>query len=197
MSLSIAERERILETVHESLMAFIYNELSGIPEIRQALQAQGLKLNIGIETGLEDDSSPDQELLASLGVSAAPPAEDCLDDWRNMGISLDDLREVAQTETQRSEEAVKLLISQIRELSQSLSPRGRNYSWGWVHLYYPEIGLGPNPVTVKDERFSLLSVPLYWQNLVEKVIHAVTTRMDKKQVLSRFLTTLRFAKANT
>jgi hypothetical protein len=190
MSLSVAEQERLLEAVYESLLAFIYDDLSGIPEIRQRLEAQGLKLTIGVETGIESDNPPSQP---------SPPTstEDDLDEWRNMGISLEDLREVAQTETRRSEEAIKVLIEQIRNVSSSLSSRGRNYSWGWLHVHYPEIGLGQNPATVHDERFALLAIPVYWQNIIETVLRAVSIRRDKKEVLSRFLTTLNFAKANT
>lgn len=189
MNLSVTERERILETVHENLMGFIYDEISGVPEIRRRLQAHGLKLKITIEMEIGEDSGAAEPMPAG--------ADDELDEWRNMGISLDDLREVAQAETRRCEEEVKGLVEQIWEVAGSLSPRGRNYSWGWLHLYYPETGLGKNPVSQRDERFALLSGAGYWQNIIERVLRAVSNRRDGKEILRRFLFTLKFAKANT
>jgi len=89
------------------------------------------------------------------------------------------------------------LIHQIREISSSLSSRGRNYTWGWLHLHYPEIGLGKNPTTLRDPRFALLAGSAYWQEIVETALSAVCRRTDKKDVLSRLLNTVNFAKANT
>jgi len=197
MHLSIAEREQILGAVHESLKSLIYDDLSGIPEIRQRLKAQGLKLNIELEIGIEDDSSAGQDLLPEGVTSGSPYTDEGLDELRNMGISLEDLREVAHTEAQRNEEAVKMLAEQIREMSSSLSSRGRNYCWGWLNLHYPEIGLGQNPVTIQDERFAFLAVPAYWQRIVETALTAIRARRDRTEALSRFLRTLKFAKANT
>jgi hypothetical protein len=190
MSISIVEQQRILETVNESLLAFIYDELSGIPEIRQQLEAQGLKLLIGFDASIVSDSPPPD-------VRAPASPEEGLDEWRNMGISLQDLREVAQTEVRRNEDALNTLIKQIEEVSSSLSTRGRNYSWGWLRLHHPEIGLERNPTTVADPRFAMLAISSYWRNIVATALRAFHNRPDQKEALSRFLTTLNFAKANT
>jgi hypothetical protein len=114
-----------------------------------------------------------------------------------MGIRMDDLREAAQVDARRSEEAEEALVNRIRTVATSLSIRGRNYTWGWLHLHYPEIGLGQNPATVQDERFALLSVPAYWHRIVEAALISIRSRKDKREALSRFLMTVNFAKENT
>jgi hypothetical protein len=198
VNLSIAEVEQVLQTVHDTLMALIYDDVSGIPEIRENLATHGLKLNIQIEASISSASVVGETGLSDLGLSTSSSnVDDGLQEWRDMGIRMDDLREVAQIETRRNDEAERELCNQIRTVAASLSSRGRNYSWGWLHLHYPEIGLGQNPTTVQDERFALLSVPEYWQNIVETALMAIRTRNDKSEVLSRFLRTLNFARDNT
>src|SRR5689334_18646952 len=114
MRLSLTERKRILEAVHDSLRGYIYHELSGIPEVREKLKAAGLKLEIAFDLSIGSESSDAQDILASLGTSQSAGTNDGLADWRDMGISMDDLREVAQTEIRRSEEAIQILIDHIR-----------------------------------------------------------------------------------
>jgi hypothetical protein len=198
MSLSVIETEQLLQTVHETLMSLIYNDMSGIPEIRHTLAAHGLKLNIQIEASVDCMTLAGERELSGLGLSTSDPnVEDGLHEWREMGICLDDLREVAEIEARRNEEAEKELFSRIRTAAASLSPRARNYTWGWLNLHYPDIGLEPNPATVQDERFSLLSVPAYWHRIVEAALRTISERRDKVEGLSKFLTTLNFVKANT
>jgi hypothetical protein len=197
VSWSIPEAEQVLQTVHDTLLATIYDDVSGIPGIRETLAKQGLKLNIQIEASIDSATAGERE-LSGLGLSTSSPSvEDGLQEWRDMGIRLDDLREAAQIEVRRNEEAEKAVYNRIRTVADSLSSRGRNYSWGWLNLHYPEIGLGQNPATVQDERFALLSVPAYWQGIVEAALSAIKSRRDKAEVLSRFLRTLNFAKENT
>ena len=191
MSLSVTEQERILETVHQSLIGFIYDQLSGIPEIREQLHAQGLKLKIGLEAGIESDAP------AALDDPGQESAEAGLDDWRGMGISIDDLRDVAQTERLRYEEAAQALEREIRDWAPRLSPRGRNYSWGWLNLHYPEAGVGASPSTVEDERFRSLSSSGLWQSIVETALEHLKLRRDRKEALGLFLATLHFAHAHT
>lgn len=191
MNLSVTEQERILETVHQSLIGFIYGQLSGIPEIREQLHSHGLKLKIGLEAGIETDTPPTLDDPGQEGAEAG------LDDWRGMGISIDDLRDVAQTERLRYEEVAQSLQREIRELAPSLSPRGRNYSWGWLNLHYPETNVGSSPETVEDDRFRSLSSSGLWQTIVEKALQHLNLRRDRKEALGRFLATLHFAYANT
>ena len=198
VNLSIAEAEQALQTVHDTLLALIYDDVSGIPGIRETLAKQGLKLNIQIEASIEGTSLAGNRGLEVLGLStSSPDVEDGLEKLRDMGICLDDLREAAQIEVRRNEEAENAVYNRIRTVAATLSPRGRNYSWGWLHLHFPEIGLGPNAATVQDERFALLSIAAYWEQIVETAIAAFRTRSDKAEVLTRFLATLKFAKENT
>ena len=198
MGFSFADTEQAVQAVHDTLIALSYDELSGIPEIRKILAAHGLNLNIQIEASIESATLAVEKELAGVGLSASSSnVEDGLQEWRNMGIRMDDLREAAQMEVRRSEEAENALFNRIRTVAASLSSRGRNYAWGWLHLHYPEIGLEQNPATVQDERFALLSVPEYWQSIVETALTAIRTQGDKAEVLSRFLRTLNFAKENT
>jgi hypothetical protein len=192
MSLSILETERLLQSVHETLLALIYDEVSGIPEVRQTLEAHGLTLNIQIEATASSDAPRDSE--------EAAPSDDVeggLSELRDMGIVMDDFREVAGMEARRVEEAEGNLFQEIRSVSANLSQRGRNYTWGWLHLHYPEIGLGPSPTTVQDQRFQSLATPYYWKNLVETALSAIVKRQDKKEILDKFLATVNFAIANT
>jgi hypothetical protein len=198
MSWSIAETEQVLQTVNDRLLALIYDDVTGIPAIRETLAKHGLKLNIQIEASVDVSTSGGERELMDLGLTTSnSPVDDNLHEWRDMGIRIDDLREVAEIESRRSEEAEKALFNRIRTVAASLSSRGRNYSWGWLNLHYPEIGLGKNPATVLDERFALLSKPGYWQKIVETALTAMRTRNDKYEVLSRLLSTLKFAKEHT
>jgi hypothetical protein len=198
VNLSIAEAEQVLQTVHDTLLALIYDDVSGIPGIRETLAKEGLKLNIQIEASIDSTSLASNRGLAALGLSTSTPGvEDGLENWRDMGIRLDDLREAAQIEVRRNVEAENAVYNRIRTVAATLSPRGRNYSWGWLHLHFPEIGLGPNATTVQDERFALLSIGTYWEKIVETAIAAFRTRSDKAEVLTRFLATLNFANENT
>jgi hypothetical protein len=198
MGLSISETEQVLQKVHDTLMSLIYDDVSGIPGIRQTLARHGLKLNIQIEVSVDRTSQADEKELSEFRLSTyGSNDEDGLHEWRNMGIRMDDLREVAQIEARRNVAAEKVLLDKIRAVAGSLSSRGRNYSWGWLNLHYPEIGLEPNPATVEDERFASLSVPVYWNAIIETVLRTIGQRPDKAEVLNRFLATLSFAKANT
>lgn len=198
MGFSVTETEQVLHTVHETLIALIYDDMSGIPGIRNTLAAHGLKLNIQIEASVDCMTLAGERELLDLALSTSSPnVEDGLHEWRDMGIRLDDLREVAQIEARRSEEAEKELFSRIRTIAASLPSRGRNYTWGWLNLHYPETGLESNPATVQDERFALLSVPAYWERIVEAALTRIAKRRDKTEVLSKFLKTLNFVKANT
>jgi len=198
MSLSIAETEQVLQTVHDSLLALIYDDVSGIPGIRETLAKHGLKLNIQIEARVDGSTFSGEEELMNLGLpSSSSNAHEGLQEWRDMGIRMDDLREVADIEAGRTEQAERTLVDRVRTVAASLSSRGRNYSWGWLNLHYPEIGLGENPATVRDERFVLLSHTEYWNGIVEAALSAIKSRTDKFEVLSRLLTTLKFAKEHT
>jgi hypothetical protein len=198
VSLTIAETEQVLQTVHDTLMALVYDDVSGIPGIRRNLAAHGLKLNIQIEASIGSAVQAGEKESSDFGLSTSSPTVDGgLQGWRDMGIRLDDLREVAQIEARRNEEAERVLFNRIRTVADSLSSRGRNYTWGWLHLHYPEIGLGKNPVTIQDERFALLSIPAYWQSIIETALNAIRTRRDKSEVLGRLFATLNFAKSNT
>jgi len=197
VNLSIAEAEQALQTVHDTLLALIYDDVSGIPGIRATLAKQGLKLNIQIEASI-DGTTLAHNSVAALGLSTSSSGvEDGLEKLRDMGIRLDDLREAAQIEVRRNEEAENAVYSRIRTVAATLSPRGRNYSWGWLHLHFPEIGLGSNAATAQDERFALLSIGDYWEKIVETAIAAFRRRSDKTEVLTKFLATLNFAKENT
>ncbi len=198
MSFSFADTEQLLQAVQDTLTALIYDDVSGIPGIRKTLAAHGLYLNIQIEASIDNATPAVERELSGVGLSTSSMnVEDGLQEWRDMGIRMDDLREAAQMEVRRSEEAENALFNRIRTVAASLSSRGRNYAWGWLHLHYPEIGLEQNPATVQDERFALLSVPEYWQSIVETALTAMRTQGDKAEVLSRFLRTLNFAKENT
>jgi hypothetical protein len=198
MGLSIAETEQVLQKVHDTLMSLIYDDVSGIPGIRETLESHGLKLNIQIEASVDSTSIAEQRELSELGLStSSSDVEDGLREWRDMGIRMDDLREVARIGARRNEEAERAALDQVRAVAASLSSRGRNYCWGWLNLHYPEFGLEPNPSNVRDERFALLSVPAYWRAIVEMALTAIGARNDKAEVLGRFLTTLKFAKTNT
>jgi hypothetical protein len=198
MGFSFADTEQAVQAVHDTLIALSYDELSGIPEIRKILAAHGLNLNIQIEASIESATLAVEKELAGVGLSASSSnVEDGLQEWRNMGIRMDDLREAAQMEVRRSEEAENEVFNRIRTVATSLSSRGRNYCWGWLNLHYPDIGLEQNPATVQDERFALLSVPAYWHRIVEAALISIGSRKDKREALSRFLMTLNFAKANT
>jgi hypothetical protein len=198
MGLSITETEQILERVHDTLVSLIYDDVSGIPGIRETLGAHGLKLNIQIEASVDSATLADEKELSKLGLStSSTDVEDGLHEWRDMGIRMDDLRAVAQIGARRNEEAARAVLNQIRAVAVSLSSRGRNYTWGWLNLHYPEIGLEQSPSTVRDARFALLSVPAYWREIVETALTAFSARNDKAEVLSRFLSALNFAKANT
>lgn len=198
MGLSIAETEQVLQTVHNTLMSLIYDEVSGIPVIRDTLAGHGLKLNIQIQVSVDSTTQAGERELSELGLSTSSSnVEDGLQEWRDMGIRMDDLREVAQIEARRNVEAEEALVDRIRAVAGSLSSRGRNYSWGWLNLHYPEIGLEPNPATVQDERYASLSVPAYWNGIVETALDTISKRSDKTEVLSRFLATLNFARAHT
>ena len=198
MGFSFADTEQAVQAVHDTLIALSYDESSGIPEIRKILAAHGLNLNIQIEASIESATLAVEKELAGVGLSASSSnVEDGLQEWRNMGIRMDDLREAAQMEVRRSEEAENEVFNRIRTVATSLSSRGRNYCWGWLNLHYPDIGLEQNPATVQDERFALLSVPAYWHRIVEAALISIGSRKDKREALSRFLMTLNFAKANT
>ena len=191
VNLSIVEAEQTLQTIHDTLLALIYDEVSGIPGIRETLAKQGLKLNIQIEASIESAT-----MVGGLSTSSQC-VEDGLHELQDMGIRLDDLREAAQIEVRRNGEAENAVCDRIRTVAATLSSRGRNYTWGWLHVHFPEIGLGQNPVTVHDERFALLSVKAYWENIVETAVSAIRARGDKADDLKRFLATVNFAKENT
>jgi len=191
VNLSIVEAEQTLQTIHDTLLALIYDEVSGIPGIRETLAKQGLKLNIQIEASIDSAT-----MVGGLSTSSQC-VEDGLHELQDMGIRLDDLREAAQIEVRRNGEAENAVCDRIRTVAATLSSRGRNYTWGWLHVHFPEIGLGPNAATVQDERFALLSIAAYWEQIVETAIAAFRTRSDKAEVLTRFLATLKFAKENT
>jgi hypothetical protein len=198
MGLSVAETEQVLQRVHDTLMSLIYDDVSGIPGIRDTLGAHGLKLNIQIEASVDSTTMDGKNEVSELGLSTlSSNLDDGLLEWQGMGIRIDDLREAAQIQARRNDEAEEAVLNRIRTVAGSLSSRGRNYTWGWLNLYYPEIGLGPNPTTIRDQRFALLSAPIYWREIVETALTAIRARVDRVEVLSRFLTTLNFAKANT
>ena len=198
MSLSIAETEQLLQTVHDRLLALIYDDVSGIPGIRETLAKHGLKLNIQIEASVDSSTSSGEEQLLNLELSGSSSnSHDGLQEWRDMGIRMDDLQEVADLDARRTEEAEKVLANRIRSLAASLSSRGRNYTWGWLNLHYPEIGLGENPATVLDGRFVLLSHSDYWHGIVETALSAIRIRKDKREVLNRLLATITFATEHT
>ena len=198
MSFSFADTEQAIQAVHDILIALSYDGVSGIPEIRKTLAAHGLNLNIHIEASIGNAPLDAGRELSDFGLSTSiSNVEDGLHEWRDMGIRMDDLREAAQMEVTRSEEAETALFDRIRAVAASLSSRGRNYTWGWLNLHYPEIGLESNPPTVRDKRFALLSVPAYWDGIIEEVLSTVSKRRDKAEVLSKFLATLNFVKAKT
>jgi hypothetical protein len=95
MGLSVIEIEQVLHTVHETLIAFIYDGMSGIPAIRKTLAAHGLKLNIQFQAGVDCRAVTGERELSDLTLSTVTPnVEEGLHEWRNMGICLDDLREI-------------------------------------------------------------------------------------------------------
>jgi len=117
VNLSIAEAEQALQTVHDTLLALIYDDVSGIPGIRETLAKQGLKLNIQIEASIEGTSLAGNRGLEVLGLStSSPDVEDGLEKLRDMGICLDDLREAAQIEVRRNVEAEKAARSSVQTL---------------------------------------------------------------------------------
>jgi len=71
MALSVTETEQVLHTVHETLIAIIYDDMSGIPGIRKTLAEHGLKLNIQIEVGVDSTTQGGERELSDLALSTS------------------------------------------------------------------------------------------------------------------------------